>query len=473
MSSDVRLSVIMAVFNERFTLREIVRRVLEQEGKLGIGSIQLVIIDDCSTDGSREIIRELALKEPKIQALYHEKNQGKTAAIKTGIEAANGDVILFQDADLEYDPNEYSRLLRPILDGVADVVYGSRFLAHEYRRVLYFWHSVMNTLLTTLSNLFTDLTVTDMETCYKVFRAPLLKSIPLRSSHFGIEPEITAKIAKRRFRIYEVPISYRGRTYEEGKKVNWKDGVYALYYIVKYALIDDCFRDSPGAETLHAMSLAPRFNRWMADTIRPFIGNRGLEIGAGIGNLTTQILPRDSYIATDIDPVYLDSLSQQFTLNSGVQVRKLDVTNLSDFKPIDQVDTVLCLNVLEHVHEDDKALQNIFHILAPGGTLVLLVPQNPQLFGAIDTAVGHFRRYTVDQIEKKLSQAGFEIQRTFHFNKPGVPGWFVNGKLLGRMRLSKWQLKIFDHFVWLFRLIDSWLPWHGLSAISIAQKPLK
>jgi glycosyltransferase involved in cell wall biosynthesis len=473
-NESVRLSVIMAVFNERFTLREIVERVLTQEQSPGIAAIQLIIIDDASTDGSRDIIRELAAADSRIKALYQPVNQGKTAAMKIGIEHAEGDVVLFQDADLEYDPVEYPRLLAPILDGAADVVYGSRFTPHEYRRVLYFWHSLMNSFLTNLSNLFTDLTLTDMETCYKVFRTSLLKSIPLRSTGFGIEPEITAKIAKRRLRIYEVPISYRGRTYEEGKKIRWQDGVAALYYIIKYWLIDDCVKEAAGTEVLHTMSLAPRFNKWMADVIRPFVGNSVLEIGAGIGSLTQQILPRDYYVASDIDQIHLDALASRFAGNPKVEIARIDVGLAEEFAAMTQsIDTVVCLNVLEHVENDAQALDNMFRLLVPGGRVVLLVPQNPALYGSLDRVILHFRRYAKAELAEKIRRAGFDVETVFHFNRPGVIGWFLNGRVFQRETLSKWQLKIYDHLVWLFRHIDHLLPWQGLSLIAVGRKPLK
>ena len=208
MSSPVSLTVIVPVFNERYTLREIILRVLAQEGKGIISGIQLILIDDCSTDGSRDLVKQLAEEHSQIQAVFQPKNMGKGAAVKAGIALATGDVTLFQDADLEYDPEDYHRLLVPFAEGIADVVYWSRFLVWKHRRVLYFWHSVMNYFLTTLSNLFTDLNLSDIETCYKLFRTSVLKSIPIRSDRFGLEPEITAKIARRGLRVYEVPISY-------------------------------------------------------------------------------------------------------------------------------------------------------------------------------------------------------------------------------------------------------------------------
>jgi glycosyltransferase involved in cell wall biosynthesis len=227
------LSVIIPVYNEEGTLETLVRRVLSVDLSGLNLSLEIVVVDDCSKDGTLDIAKHLAAEE-KIRLIAHEKNQGKGGALQTGFQAAQGDIILIQDADLEYDPEEYPKLLKPILDGKADVVFGSRFMGGEPHRVLYFWHYVGNRFLTLFSNMMTNLNLTDMETCYKVFRAELLKTITLEEKRFGFEPEITAKIARRECRIYEVGISYTGRTYKEGKKINWKDGVRALWCILKY-----------------------------------------------------------------------------------------------------------------------------------------------------------------------------------------------------------------------------------------------
>lgn len=222
--------MIIPVYNEVGTLASIVRRVqavaLEKE---------IIIVDDCSTDGTTDVVRQLAAHSD-VRALYHQNNQGKGAALRTGFAAATGDVVIVQDADLEYDPDEYPKLLKPILDGKADVVFGSRFMGGESHRVLYFWHYVGNKLLTYLSNCCTNLNLSDMETCYKAFRREILQAIVIEESRFGFEPEITAKVAKTRCRVYEVGISYSGRTYEEGKKIGWKDGVRAFWCILKYNL---------------------------------------------------------------------------------------------------------------------------------------------------------------------------------------------------------------------------------------------
>ena len=230
------LSVIIPVYNEKQTLEGLVEKVrLVDLAPLDI-SLEIVVVDDCSQDGTLDVARRMA-EEGKIRLLWHTINQGKGAALQTGFQGAQGEIVLIQDADLEYDPAEYPKLLRPIVEGKADVVYGSRFKGGEPHRVLYFWHYVGNKFLTLLSNMTTNLNLTDMETCYKVFRSEVIRSIHLKEKRFGFEPEVTARIARLGCRIYEVGISYTGRTYDEGKKINWKDGVWALWCIIKYAVV--------------------------------------------------------------------------------------------------------------------------------------------------------------------------------------------------------------------------------------------
>ncbi len=247
---DPKLSVVIPVYNEKNTLDEILRRVLDDEMRK-----EVIIVDDCSTDGTRQMLQSMAALQNAgkyfapaqdgndpvplrdLRFFFQGQNQGKGAALRRGFTVVTGDIVLVQDADLEYDPRDYPRLLEPIIDGRADVVYGSRFLSGP-QRVHYFWHYVANRFLTLLSDIFTNLKLTDMETCYKVFRKEVLQGIKLRSDRFGFEPEITAKIAKGNWRIYEVPITYAGRTYEEGKKITWKDGFQALWCIVRYKYFD-------------------------------------------------------------------------------------------------------------------------------------------------------------------------------------------------------------------------------------------
>lgn len=225
----MKISVVIPVYNEQNTVRQLIDRVQATPYDK-----EIVLVDDYSTDGTRDILKEYETKDGFL-VVYHDKNRGKGAALRTGFQNLTGDVIIVQDADLEYDPAEYGVLLGPILDGRADVVYGSRFLSGPHR-VLFFWHYVGNKVLTTLSNMFTNLNLTDMETCYKVFTRKVLDSITLKCDRFGFEPEFTSKIARKNFRIYEVPISYSGRDYSEGKKINWKDGVAAIWFIIKFRL---------------------------------------------------------------------------------------------------------------------------------------------------------------------------------------------------------------------------------------------
>lgn len=233
----LKLSVLMPAYNEEKTLEKIVEKVIKQKIE-GVYDLEIIIVDDKSQDNTSSIIESIKAKyKDKIIPVFHEKNMGKGAAIRTAIEKMTGDICIIQDADLEYDPSDYPLILEPLVDTRADCVYGSRFVGSQSKRVLFFWHYLGNKFLTLLSNMFTNLNLTDMETCYKAFRCDILKSIPLECDRFGFEPEITAKISKKRCRIFEVGISYSGRTYDEGKKITWKDGFNAIYVIIKYGLM--------------------------------------------------------------------------------------------------------------------------------------------------------------------------------------------------------------------------------------------
>lgn len=466
------LSILVPLFNEEEFIAALLQRVIEASLPGGM-TRQIVVVDDGSTDGSGEVAEEFAAAHPgMIRVLRHPRNMGKGAAIRTALGEATGDYAIIQDADLEYDPSEYAHLLKPLIEGKADAVYGSRFMIAGERRVLYYWHALANRAITGLLNLLADLNLTDIGTCYKAFRTSLVKSIPLRSDGFGFEAEITMKVARRRVSIYETPISYHGRTYEEGKKIRPWDGIKTVAVILRYWLIKDIYKEA-GPEILDVLSGTPNFNRWMADTVRPFLGETVMEIGSGIGNLTRHLAPRKRrYIATDIDREHLARLRNRLHHRPNLETAHCDLTNPADFAPYaNRMDTVVCLNVVEHVEDDLGGLRNLFSALKPGGTAVVLVPQGQWAYGSLDRALGHVRRYGKRQLIQRMEQAGFAVDRVIEFNRVSLPGWYVSGRILRRSTFSRFQLAVFDRLVWLWRRIDGALPWGPTSIIAIGSKP--
>jgi glycosyltransferase involved in cell wall biosynthesis len=433
---------------------------------------EVIIVDDGSVDGSFEAAQEAAGRWPgEVRLVRHPANRGKGAAIRSALEHASGEFTIIQDADLEYDPREYPKLLRPLVEGKADAVFGSRFLVAGERRVLYFWHALANRIVTTICNLAADLNLTDIETCYKACRTSLLKSIPIRSNRFGIEPELTIKLAKRQVRIYETPISYHGRTYEEGKKIGFLDAVAAFFAILRFWLSSDIYKEA-GPGILEAFTNAPRFNRWMAETVQPYLGSSVLEIGAGIGNLSRHLAPRRKrYIATDIDPEHLARIRTRLQHRPNIEIRICDLSRPEDFTDLaGQVESVVCLNVVEHVEDDVTALRNLHAALRPGGRAIVLVPQDGKLFGTLDEALGHHRRYSRQELAGRMQEAGFLVERILEFNRISRPGWWVSGKVAKQRTIHPIQLWVFDHLVWLWRRIDRWLPWGSTSIIAIGVK---
>jgi glycosyltransferase involved in cell wall biosynthesis/ubiquinone/menaquinone biosynthesis C-methylase UbiE len=467
----LKLSILMPVYNERTVVERCISLVLAAPLPENMES-ELVIVDDRSTDGSYAILERLATAHPEIRLFQHDVNRGKGAAVRTAIQHASGDFSLIQDADLEYDPDEYPILMRPLVDGRADAVFGSRYLSGGQSRVLLFWHSVINKSLTTISNMFCNLNLTDMETCYKVFRTDLLKSIPIRSDRFGFEPEIVMKCAKRKLRIYEVPISYHGRTYEEGKKIGWKDGIKALGVILKFWLIDDLYAIPYGRTILNNLTGTPQYLNWLTHMLRPELGDTVLEVGAGIGNLAARLMARRlQYVAAEKDPLHLHALSNRFLRTPNVEVRKVDPASADDFKSLPgNFDTALCVNVLEYLEDPPATLAALRGVLKPGGNLIVLVPQGPSLYGTIDRNMGHARRFTRDQITRLLTEAGFTVEKVLSFNKAGTPSWWLYSRVLGRSFVNKVTLKLFDKTVWIWRRVDWLLPWRGLSLIVVARK---
>jgi glycosyltransferase involved in cell wall biosynthesis len=474
MESKLSLSILVPVYNEQYLVEASLGRleVLAESDRLG--RVRVIVVNDASTDQTRETLKSIRekLQQPNATRLEwifqeHAKNQGKGAAIRTALQYADTDLVVIHDADLEYHPEDLLKMIPLFATEDADAVYGSRFLASDYRRVLFFRHSLGNKLLTVFTNIVTDLNLTDMETCYKMARTDLLKSIPLESDRFGIEPEITIKLAKRDARIFEIPIRYSGRTYGEGKKITWKDGVKALGALLKYGISDRIYKsDEHGSEILARLNRAPRFTKWMADTIRPYLGERILEIGAGIGNLTSNLVPRTVYWASDVNPHYLDRLKKLKQTRPYLQVQYTDAT-AGETYPEQQFDTVICLNVVEHLEDDVKALRNIRASLEKNGRAIVLVPNGPGLYGSLDRVLGHYRRYTREQLTEACERAGFRVEQVLKFNRIGAPGWWWNGRILKKDTFGFWQIKLLNTILPVIRPIDRFLPFPHLSWIMI------
>ena len=465
----MKLSVLMPVFNESRTLPTILKRVLDAPVDL---EIEIIAVDDASTDGSWQILSDAAAQDSRIHCLQHTANRGKGAALRSAIDAMSGDIALIQDSDLEYDPAEYPRLLKPILEGRADAVFGSRFASSPERRVLLYWHSLGNKFLTGLTNMLNDLNLTDMETGYKAIRADVLRTLQLESEGFGIEPEMTTRLAQSGARIYEVPISYDGRTYEEGKNIGWRDGVQAIWLLFKYRWLDKGASDRSGQATLESMAVSKSVSRWQLEPMADHLGPRVLEAGAGTGNLTRHLLAKQRLVAVEIDPVYTSALNRRWGRLENFSVVEADLEDPALYESLveERFDSVLCVNVLEHLDRPDTAVAGFARVLRSGGNAAILVPAHQWLFSDVDRAIEHRRRFEETELRTLLEDAGLQVMSLIAFNRFGIVGWLFN-KWTGKTTIRSWQTRFFSILLPVARMVERIRPLPGLSWIAIAVKP--
>ncbi len=488
------LSVLVPVYNEEHLVATSLARLEILGTSPHLSRIQIVVVDDCSRDGTAQVLerfkqeRELAIPSLASEAggglgqrlgrmggriewlfLRHEKNAGKGKAIQTALAQADGEISIIHDADLEYHPKDILRIVEVFAEEGADAVFGSRFAGGASRRVLFFRHELGNRLLTFLTNLATNLNLTDMETCYKAVRTNLLKSIPIVSNDFRLEPELTIKLAKREARVFEVPISYSGRSYQEGKKINWKDGVKALAAITRFSLSRDIYaRDEYGSHVAGRRRPA-QVSSWLADIIRPFCGARVLEIGSGVGDITLRLIPRKRYVATDVNPLHLHALGALGANRPYLDAQYCDVEDLASFPRAEGgFDSVVAIDVIEQAERDREALANIRSVLAPGGRAIVLVPQGENLFGSLDEALGNKRRYSKASLRRLCADAGFAVRELIPFNRHGTPAWWLS-KLLKRHSLALFQSFIPSFLFPLFRRLDRFLPFAPLSLLAVLE----
>ncbi|HEX2420989.1 MAG TPA: glycosyltransferase [Acidimicrobiia bacterium] len=461
------LSVLMPVHNEVRTLRTIIQRVLEVDLPL---SIELVCVDDGSTDGSWDVLSEVARADSRVIAARHPRNRGKGAALRTAIELMTGAVAVIQDADLEYDPTDIPRLIAPILDGRADAVYGSRFSASAERRVLLFWHSVGNEFITLISNALNDLNLTDIETGYKAVRADVLARLRLTADGFGIEPEITARLAQWGARLYEVPISYHGRTYDEGKHIGWRDGLEAIGLMLKYRFLDTRFVADSDHLTRQNLVRGRGLRRWVLAEFGENIGDRVLEVMPGPGTTSALLLDRTRLVLADDSRVHLETLQRRYGHLENISF----VHGIGDGLKVEcnkaEIDTVICLDALQRVDQPVELLTKLAGCFSGQGRIVIHVPQGPEIFGRLDQRLGHRQRFTRATLKQTIVEAGLEVAWIRDFNRLGR--WFWQAQARDRESISPVESRLMSMTLPLARIVDRLRIGRGLSLLAVATKPL-
>jgi SAM-dependent methyltransferase len=483
----VKLSIVVPFYNELRTLPTVIERLLAVDfAALGVET-ELIFVDDGSTDTSRSLLDPPPRED--VRLIVHERNQGKGAAVRTGLEAATGDILCIQDADLEYHPADLPALVRPILDGEFEVVYGSRFKGSAAG--LYYSHRVANRLLNLMVNVAFNRYLSDVYTGYKVFTRKAFSGLRLTARTFTVEMELTSHFLRKGLVIFEVPISYRARTYAEGKKIHFKDGFLAVGAVLRYRLrpapreLGPAARrapDSPGTArtldggaTIHTLGLedltaARRYRRYLFSQLAPYLGQNVLEVGAGLGDFSAQLIDRQRLVVADSDPVCVRALEERFSGRPGVEVISGDPAEL---KVEPRVDTVVAINVLERLVDDAAALRGMAETVVPGGNLLVLVAGYPQLAGPFDRALGNLRRYTPDGLRAAVEAAGLVPEVVRPVNFLGGLAWWTAVRVGRQGRPTPALVRLYDRLVIpAERLLERRVrPGFGQSVLCVARVP--
>jgi glycosyltransferase involved in cell wall biosynthesis len=464
----MKLSIILPTFNDRETVRDAVASL--QHAPLEGLDREVIVVDDASTDGTREVLGEMTGRG--LRVLHLPRHEGRGPAIARGFAAARGDVCVVGDTGLAYDLGGYSMLVRPILAGKADVVFGSRFLGSPRgHRVLGFRESLASRLLTLLSNALTGLNLTDIAASCKAMTRQVASRLDLKSPGPDVESEIACKVSRLGVRVYEVPVAHQG-TVKPARRVGAADAIRMLGALARYAAWEGP-EDDVGVRTLRRMARLAAYNKWLHASFERYLGDRILEVGAGVGNQTQYFIDRDRVVASDIEAHYVDELRAKFGHKPGVRVASfrfpLDADALADLGR-ERIDTVVCLNVLEHIEDDRAALEDFARILPPGGHLVLIVPSMPSLYGSLDVHLHHYRRYERERLRRLLTETGFEADTLRYMNRLAVPGWWLNSRVLKRKVLPRGQLGLFRLIMPLLKLEERRPPSFGLSLLALARR---
>ncbi len=474
------LAVVMPCYNEARTIEQALDRVLASPL-----TAEVIVVNDGSDDGTDKILH--AFTDRRVRVIDQGINLGKGAAIRRGFLEVTAPYVIVQDADLEYDPADYQTMVQPLIDGRADVVFGSRFSPRPHR-VLYFWHTVANKGITLLSNAVTNLNLTDASTGFKAFRREVIESLELDQDRFGVELEITAKAATGGWRVYEVGISYDGRTYAEGKKVRWTDAPKGLYCIARYSrpgmricrprlhapqltgTVEYDELDNELADSLDNLDNAENYADWITDMIAPYAKGEIVEIGAGHGTMSERLSQLGHVTASEPSERAAERLRTRFAGNPKVTVEQ---GTADEVMAPEQFDTAVLINVLEHIPDDVAALKDIYRGLRRGGTVAIFVPAHEALYSEFDHQIGHQRRYRRSTLAGALTQAGFEIDELRYVNLPGLLAWFLVARL-GRRTPTESQLAVlFDRYFVpvLKRAENHWVMPTGVSLLAIGRRP--